>query len=94
MTDLLNALDRWRERQRWIPAWLDAAITVVVGTLIGWALPTMSVTQGRWFMVGVYFVRELLNRTTWRPFAFAWRYKPLDGVMDVAGPALAVWLLP
>lgn len=94
--------DRWRERQLWLPAWLDdtppktwawhAAIAVSVGAAIGWVTP-LSVPEGMRFMVALYFVRELANRTTLRPLRFNWRYKPLDGVMDVVTPAIAVELV-
>ena len=63
-------------------------ITVALGALIGWALPFVSIAFGMRFMVGVYFVREVINvrerRLTGQPL------KPLDHVMDVGLPLLVV----
>lgn len=100
--EILNAFDRWRQRQLWLPAWLDntdaktwlwhAAIAVGVGHAIA-LLPGIDAAEGMRVMVGVYFVREMLNRTSWQPLRFDYRYKPLDGVMDVAAPLITTELL-
>lgn len=100
MTDLLNGADRWRERQRWLPAWLDdadwkswcwhAAITVVLGQLAGWLFPGSGVVWMRFF-VFVYFCREVANVYDRKRIRLP--LKPLDHVMDVVAPLVACELV-
>lgn len=96
-----NAFDRWRERQPWIPAWLDnadwktwllhAVITVALGQLLGWALPFVDGALGMRFMVVVYLVRELVNIAELRRQGL--QLKPIDHVMDVLVPLIVVELI-
>lgn len=98
--DLLNALDRWRERQRWLPASLDdaawktwlwhSAVTAAGGYAIQ-ALTPLDASAGLRLMVGVYFVREVLNVRQLRREGKALR--PLDHVMDVAAPLIVAELV-
>lgn len=97
----LNAFDRWRERQLWIPAWVDnadwkswllhALITVVLGQLIAWALPLVDGALGMRLMVAVYLIRELVNVGELRRAKLP--PKPLDHVMDVLVPLIVVELI-
>lgn len=101
MTDFdFEGLDRFRERQRWIPAWIDrhdwqtwlwhAAITLTLASLLAWATPIPFAWCGRLFYA-LYAWREVRNvrqlRREGRPL------KPLDHAMDVLTPLVVVELL-
>src|SRR5688572_27985135 len=95
-----EGLDRFRERQRWIPAWLDDTDwktwfmhTFVVLTW-GWVLSLVTPLPLSWswrFFVAPYLWREILIvrelRRDRKPL------KPLDHVMDVLMPLLTVEVL-
>lgn len=95
--------DRWRERQKWLPAWLDdtdpktwfwhSAISVGGGYALA-AITPMGPATGMRVFVAAYFVREVLARTARRPLRFNYRHKPLDGVLDFALPltVVEVWV--
>ena len=63
-----------------------AALTWVFGHALG-LLPGVANNLGMWLISALYVVREFSTR-----MRLGWRYKPLDGVMDVAGPLLVASL--
>ena len=95
-----DAPDQWRERQHWLPAWLDdtdakswlwhAAVCVVAGQLLGWALPFSGLVWMR-VMVAVYLLREVRNVADRKRMQL--RLKPVDHVMDVLVPLVVCELV-
>lgn len=95
-----DLFDRWRERQKWIPNWIDSAdwktwilhtlIVLVWGLMLAWVSPIPLVWCWR-LLCGLYLWREIRNvRDRLR---LQWPLKPLDHVMDVAAPVIASELL-
>lgn len=102
-----EALDRWRERQRWLPAWLDdrpwktwlwhGAIALAVGALV-WAvtaLPAVPFVWGARLGYTLYAWREYRNvRQLQREGK---QLNPVDHAGDVLVAAVVVeaanWLL-
>lgn len=99
-----DAADEWRERQKWLPAWLDntdpktwfwhAALTLAGAWSLAWLTahipPIPFVWAGRLFYA-LYAWREYRNvRELMRDGR---PLKPLDHTMDVASPIAAVELL-
>lgn len=92
-----DAADDWREKQRWLPAWLDntdpktwfwhATLTLALAGLIAWVSPIPFVWAGR-FVYALYAWREVRNVLQLRRAGK--RLKPLDHVMDVLSPIAAV----
>lgn len=76
------------DSQDW-QTWLwHGAITVAAGHALA-LTPWVDQPTGMRILVAAYFAREVLNRTSFSPPRFDYRYKPLDGIMDVAVPFAA-----
>lgn len=90
---VFNGFDGWRERQRWLPAWLDdkdwktwcwhGAITVAGGYGISLVTP-LSPRGGRMVFAAFYVARELYNVYDRRRLGMP--LKPLDHFMDAGVP--------
>ena len=88
-TEFFNAFDVWREKQRWLPAWLDdrdektwawhGALTEAGGYGLSKLTP-MSFRRGRQTVAVFYVVREVYN---WKAEG---NRKRLDSVMDALVP--------
>lgn len=105
MTDFdFDKADEWRERQKWLPAWIDssdwstwiwhAVITLAGAWSFAWLTahipPVPFVWAGRLFYA-LYAWREVRNVRELRRDGRP--LKPVDHVMDVLSPIAAVELL-
>lgn len=93
MRAFFQAFDNWRERQAWLPAWLDdkawktwlwhSAICVVLGLVLS-LLPMISVHLGMRLMVLYYGARE-----SWGILVDG-NKRYVDAAMDVLVPLVII----
>lgn len=94
---LFSAFDVWRERQRWIPAWIDdrpektwllhGAFTEIGGYALSRVTP-MSFRRGRQTIAAFYVLRELYNVAAEGNRAYGDAF--MDALVPVAAASLRV----